>query len=143
MEALPDLKTLSDADLRDLIRTLQEEEQQVSYRRRLLHGKIDILRAELVRGSKGRWGREEPAGRGRARRPDRDSCRQGGAPIDEELEPSARSGMTHLHCPECGFQNPEAAQYCAKCGALLIARRGRALDDDDRARRTEEDVRRR
>lgn len=48
MEALPDLKTLSDADLRDLIRTLQEEEQQVSYRRRLLHGKIDILRAELV-----------------------------------------------------------------------------------------------
>jgi RsiG-like len=48
LEALPDLKTLSDADLRDLIRTLQEEEQQVSYRRRLLHGKIDILRAELV-----------------------------------------------------------------------------------------------
>jgi RNA polymerase-interacting CarD/CdnL/TRCF family regulator len=48
LEALPDLKTLSDADLRDLIRTLQEEEQQVSYKRRLLHGKIDILRAELV-----------------------------------------------------------------------------------------------
>jgi hypothetical protein len=48
LEALPDLKTLSDADLRDLIRTLQEEEQQVSYRRRLLHGKIDILRAEPV-----------------------------------------------------------------------------------------------
>ena len=48
MEALPDLKTLSDAELRDLIRTLLGEEQQVSYRRRLLHGKIDILRAELV-----------------------------------------------------------------------------------------------
>ncbi|MGH3011083.1 MAG: FHA domain-containing protein [Gaiellaceae bacterium] len=28
--------------------------------------------------------------------------------------------MTHVHCPECGFQNPEAANYCAKCGALLI-----------------------
>ena len=27
--------------------------------------------------------------------------------------------MTHVHCPECGFQNPEAANYCAKCGALL------------------------
>jgi len=48
VEALPDLATLSDAELRDLIRTLLEEEQQVSYRRRLLHGKIDILRAELV-----------------------------------------------------------------------------------------------
>ncbi|OFW71264.1 MAG: hypothetical protein A2Y55_10445 [Actinobacteria bacterium RBG_16_68_12] len=48
MEALPDLKSLSDAELRDLIRTLLKEEQEVSYRRRLLHGKIDILRAELV-----------------------------------------------------------------------------------------------
>ena len=27
--------------------------------------------------------------------------------------------MTHVYCPECGFQNPEAANYCAKCGALL------------------------
>ena len=48
MEALPDLATLSDTELRDLIRTLLKEEQEVSYRRRLLHGKIDILRAELV-----------------------------------------------------------------------------------------------
>jgi hypothetical protein len=28
--------------------------------------------------------------------------------------------VTHIHCPECGFQNPEAANYCSKCGALLI-----------------------
>jgi pSer/pThr/pTyr-binding forkhead associated (FHA) protein len=28
--------------------------------------------------------------------------------------------MTHVHCPECGFQNPEAANYCSKCGALLL-----------------------
>jgi hypothetical protein len=28
--------------------------------------------------------------------------------------------MTHVHCPECGFQNPESANYCSKCGALLI-----------------------
>ena len=27
--------------------------------------------------------------------------------------------MSHIHCPECGFQNPEAANYCSKCGALL------------------------
>jgi hypothetical protein len=45
---LPDLATLSDSDLKELIDDLQREEQEVSYRRRLLHGKIDILRAELV-----------------------------------------------------------------------------------------------
>ena len=27
--------------------------------------------------------------------------------------------MSHVYCPECGFQNPEAATYCSKCGALL------------------------
>ena len=48
MEALPDLGTLSDQELRDLIRELMHEEHEVSYRRRILHGKIDILRAELV-----------------------------------------------------------------------------------------------
>jgi hypothetical protein len=48
LEPLPDLPSLSDADLRQLIRDLVEEEKEVSYRRRLLHGKIDILRAELV-----------------------------------------------------------------------------------------------
>lgn len=48
VEALPDLATLNDDDLRDLIRKLVEEENDVSYRRRILHGKIDILRAELV-----------------------------------------------------------------------------------------------
>jgi hypothetical protein len=48
MEPLPDLATLSDEDLKQLIDELTQEEQEVSYRRRLLHGKIDILRAELV-----------------------------------------------------------------------------------------------
>ena len=48
MEPLPDLATLSDADLKLLIADLMQEENQVSYQRRLLHGKIDILRAELV-----------------------------------------------------------------------------------------------
>ena len=48
METFPDLGALSDQELRDLIQQLTEEEQEVSYRRRILHGKIDILRAELV-----------------------------------------------------------------------------------------------
>jgi hypothetical protein len=48
LESLPDLRSLSDVELKKLIGELQAEEQEVSYRRRLLHGKIDILRAELV-----------------------------------------------------------------------------------------------
>ena len=48
MEPLPDLSEISDTDLKQLIDNLTEEEQEISYRRRLLHGKIDILRAELV-----------------------------------------------------------------------------------------------
>jgi pSer/pThr/pTyr-binding forkhead associated (FHA) protein len=27
--------------------------------------------------------------------------------------------VSHVYCPECGFQNPESANYCAKCGSLL------------------------
>jgi FHA domain/zinc-ribbon domain len=28
--------------------------------------------------------------------------------------------LSHIYCPECGFQNPEAANYCSKCGAALV-----------------------
>src|SRR6266487_780997 len=28
--------------------------------------------------------------------------------------------MSHVYCPECGFQNPETANYCSRCGALLV-----------------------
>ena len=48
MDTFPDLGALSDAELKDMIQQLTEEEQEVSYQRRILHGKIDILRAELV-----------------------------------------------------------------------------------------------
>jgi hypothetical protein len=44
----PDLGSLTDQELKDLIKQLTEEEMEISYRRRILHGKIDILRAELV-----------------------------------------------------------------------------------------------
>jgi len=27
--------------------------------------------------------------------------------------------MSVVYCQECGFQNPEAANYCSRCGALL------------------------
>jgi hypothetical protein len=48
-EALLDLGGKSNEELRALLDELYAEEQRVSYRRRVLHGKIDILRAELVR----------------------------------------------------------------------------------------------
>ncbi len=47
-DTFPDLGALSDQELKELIDGLTVEEQEVSYRRRILHGKIDILRAELV-----------------------------------------------------------------------------------------------
>ena len=48
MEPLPDLGSLSDEELKLVIDDLEAQERQVSYQRRILHGKIDILRAELV-----------------------------------------------------------------------------------------------
>lgn len=46
METLPDLLSLSDADLSDLLQQLEGGEDAISRRRRVLHGRIDILRAE-------------------------------------------------------------------------------------------------
>lgn len=48
-DSLTNLSEKSLDELRALLDELYEEEQKVSYRRRVLHGKIDILRAELVR----------------------------------------------------------------------------------------------
>ena len=48
MEPLPDLGSLDDEELKKLIDELQVREREVSYERRILHGKIDILRAEMV-----------------------------------------------------------------------------------------------
>jgi hypothetical protein len=48
VEPLPELGSLSDEGLKGLIDDLEQQEREVSYERRLLHGKIDILRAELV-----------------------------------------------------------------------------------------------
>jgi flagellar motor switch protein FliG len=48
MDTFPDLGSLTDQELKELIKEMTDEEIEVSYRRRILHGKIDILRAELV-----------------------------------------------------------------------------------------------
>ena len=47
-ETFPDTASMSDEELKETIDRLTDEEREVSYRRRVLHGQIDILRAELV-----------------------------------------------------------------------------------------------
>jgi hypothetical protein len=47
-ETSPDVSSMSDKELKEMINELTDDERELSYRRRLLHGKIDILRAELV-----------------------------------------------------------------------------------------------
>jgi hypothetical protein len=47
-ETFPDIGAMSDEELKATIDELTAQEQKVSYERRMLHGKIDILRAELV-----------------------------------------------------------------------------------------------
>jgi RsiG-like len=69
VEALPDLGSLSDTQLRALIPDLQAQERRESYERKILHGKIDILQAELVR----RAGEGPPGGIGGVREPRRPS----------------------------------------------------------------------
>ena len=57
MELFPDLGSLSDEQLKQLKDDLEAQERELSYQRRLLHGKIDILRAELVARLKESQGR--------------------------------------------------------------------------------------
>ena len=56
-ETFPDLGVLNDKELKELIDQYTREELEVSYRRRILHGKIDILRAELVNRLRGKHAR--------------------------------------------------------------------------------------
>ena len=47
-EEAEDITVLSEEELRELLRALTEEEKALSYRRRILQGRIDLIRAELV-----------------------------------------------------------------------------------------------
>lgn len=48
-EDMPDLTAMPEDELRQRLDELVEEEHRVSYQRRVLQGRIDIIRAELVR----------------------------------------------------------------------------------------------
>jgi hypothetical protein len=54
VDVSPDLSQLSDVELKEMIKQLTAEEREVSYQRRLLHGRIELLKSELVSRLKGR-----------------------------------------------------------------------------------------
>jgi hypothetical protein len=60
-DTFPDIGSIDDEQLKALIGELADEERELSYRRRLLHGRIDILRAELVNRLKKKRERGEAA----------------------------------------------------------------------------------
>ncbi|MGB3635878.1 MAG: hypothetical protein WA982_17710 [Rubrobacteraceae bacterium] len=47
-ENSPDLTAVSKDDLGSILEQLVQQEQEVSYRRRVLQGRIDLIRSELV-----------------------------------------------------------------------------------------------
>lgn len=51
-EVFIDFRNKSDEELKQILEELLKEERRISYQRRILHGKIDLLRAELVRRRK-------------------------------------------------------------------------------------------
>ena len=81
-------------------------------------GLIDLGYTLLARGefAETRWYLQYPAPRrARTTTPRRTPCRADRSRPD----PRRLVAMSHAYCPECGFQNPEAANYCARCGAYL------------------------
>ena len=119
-DTFPDLGSLSDKELKDLIDNLTQEENEISYKRRVLHGKIDILRAELVN----RLRQKREQGGSLISGDDVSKLTEilAGArprPRPRTSPPPRRARAVAAHCPECGFVNPEGANYCQKCGAYL------------------------
>ena len=86
MDTFPDLGALSEQELKELIRELTEEEQEVSYRRRILHGRIDILRAELVNRLRGKHEEGEPVISGADVQQLTEILARRGIPADADIE---------------------------------------------------------
>ncbi len=120
METFPDLGSLTDTELKDLIKELTDEETEVSYQRRILHGKIDILRAELVN----RLRRKDESGELVISGADVQQLTDiltGNYPPTRRAARRSRLRARHVaqHCPECGFANADGANYCQRCGAFM------------------------
>lgn len=48
-EGSPDLTAVSEENLGSMLEELVEQEKEISYRRRILQGRIDLIRSELLR----------------------------------------------------------------------------------------------
>ena len=60
-EDAEDITALSEEELRETLEALSEEERAISYRRRILQGRIDLIRAELLQRGALALGPEELA----------------------------------------------------------------------------------
>ena len=80
--------SFSDDELRDRIREVKRDEEQVSYERRMLHGRIDVVRSEILARVDRRTGVEESSDdlADLVRRLSDALTHTGPPPIDEELE---------------------------------------------------------
>ena len=122
----PDLALALRRRPEDLIKELEARgERDLATSAGMLHGKIDILRAELVARLQ-QQGEEELAQVDVDRLTDILAGKA--AP---PASPTADADVSHVYCPECGFQNPEAANYCARCGAMLVTEGSGDRDDAD------------
>jgi hypothetical protein len=123
MDDIVDLVSRSDDDLRALIAQLEDEERDISRRRRILHGELDILRAELVM----RLQRKHAEGESIISADDVAGLSEilaGKVPgLSLKQTPSlpTKRNRSSVFCPECGIRNSEGASFCVRCGASLIA----------------------
>jgi hypothetical protein len=94
--------SFSDDELRDRIREVKRDEEQVSYERRMLHGRIDVVRSEILSRIDRRAGVEQAPDdplQDLVRRLSDALTHTGPPPIDEEL---ARFGSSEELAPEPG-----------------------------------------
>ena len=140
-ETFPDIGSMSDEELKELIDNLTAEEQEVSYRRRILHGQIDILRAELVNRLRENRPEGEHADQGRRRAaPERDPRRPLGAPDQAtDLDRGVDRGDP---LPRVRFRQRRGGQLLPEVRRLPLPPRGegRADDDDLHGRRVGRDA---
>ena len=127
MDTFPDLGSLSDQELKDLIQQLTDEEQEVSYRRRILHGKIDILRAELVNRlrKKHEGGEDVISGADVQRLPTSSPVAR---PAAATTSSAAEAGPWPVTAPSAGSSSPRA-RTTASAAARSSARAKPTRDD--------------
>ena len=120
MDDIVDLVSRSDDELRALIAELEAEEREISRQRRILQGKLDILRAELVM----RLQKKHSEGEAVISAGDVEGLKRilaGQGPLAPSPETGSGEACGGLRCsvPSAGSRNSDGAGFCARCGASL------------------------